>query len=371
VSPVCLCIVAVEIENARSSVRRLLPVLSLAVALLAAGCSGFGVRNQDAATVNGVAIPTSRLTEMTKAQLGQQQQAEQQGQQPTQDIEGATRQALEGLIQFQLVLAGAAKEGVSIQESDVDARMEQLKQQVAAQGQNYEELLRTRQISEEVLRTQQRVQLAVDLVAVKLVPYSPDAELRRVLDRRRDEFVELHVRHVLVKDKATADLARQELVASGDWAAVAKRRSIDTQSKDKAGDLGFNAKGATVKPFEDAEFALARQGDCRGRTSGSCSSPISQPVRTQFGFHVLQVVGVRLPRLDNELRNKLEPAVRERRQQAVQQWFDQQVKQAEVTINPRFGRWDAENGKVVERETAPGAATTTTAGLGGQAPGQP
>ena len=344
--------------------RRLLPVLCLAV--LAAGCSGLGVRNQDAATVNGVGIPTDRLTEMTKAQLGQQQsQSTQQGQQQSQDIEGATRQALEGLIQFQLVLDGAKKEGVAIQESDVDARMEQLKQQVAAQGQNYEELLQTRQISEEVLRTQQRVQLAVDLVAVKLVPYSPDAQLRQTLDQRKDDFLEVHVRHVLVKDKATADSVREELVSGGDWAAVAKERSIDTQSKDKAGDLGFNAKGATVKPFETAEFKLAGQGDCKGKSSGSCESPISQPVKTQFGYHVLQVVGVRLPKLDNELRAKLEPAVKDRRQQAVQRWFDEQVKGAEVVINPRFGAWDAENGKVIDRETAPGAGPTTTAGLGG------
>jgi foldase protein PrsA len=351
-------------------VRRLLSVLCLAA--LAAGCSGFGVRNQDAATVNGVGISTDRLSEMTKAQLGQQQQAQQQqAQQQSQDIEGATRQALEGLIQFQVVLDGVEKAGITIQEADVDARMEQLKQQVAAQGQNYQELLETRQISEEVLRTQQRVQLAVDLIAVKLVPYSPDAKLRRVLDRRKDDFLEVRVRHVLVKDKATADRVRQELVESGDWAAVAKRRSIDTQSKDKGGDLGFNARGATVKPFEEAEFALAGQGDCKGQTSGSCTSPISQPVKTQFGYHVLQVVGVRLPPLDNELRAKLEPSVRDRRQQAVQRWFDQQVKQADVTINPRFGRWDAENGRVVERETAPGSATTTTAGPGGRPPAQP
>ncbi|HZB60578.1 MAG TPA: SurA N-terminal domain-containing protein [Actinomycetota bacterium] len=344
--------------------RRLLPVLCLAV--LAAGCSGLGVRNQDAATVNGVGIPTDRLSEMTKAQLGQQQsQSTQQGQQQSQDIEGATRQALEGLIQFQLVLDGAKKEGVAIQESDVDARMEQLKQQVAAQGQNYEELLQTRQISEEVLRTQQRVQLAVDLVAVKLVPYSPDAQLRQTLDQRKEDFLEVHVRHVLVKDKATADSVREELVSGGDWAAVAKERSIDTQSKDKAGDLGFNAKGATVKPFETAEFKLAGQGDCKGKSSGSCQSPISQPVKTQFGYHVLQVVGVRLPELDNELRAKLEPAVKDRRQQAVQRWFDEQVKGAEVVINPRFGTWDAENGKVIDRETAPGAGPTTTAGPGG------
>lgn len=349
--------------------RRLLPILCLAV--LAAGCSDLGVRNQDAATVNGVGIPTDRLTEMTKAQLGQQQQqAGQQGQQG-QDIEGATRQALEGLIQFQLVLDGAKKAGVAIEESDVDARMEQLKQQVTAQGQNYEELLETRQISEEVLRTQQRVQLAVDLVAVKLVPYPPDAQLRKTLDQRKDDFLEVHVRHVLVKDKATADAVRRELVSGGDWAAVAKRRSIDTQSKDKGGDLGFNARGATVKPFETAEFKLAAQGDCKGKTSGSCESPISQPVKTQFGYHVLQVVGVRLPRLDNDLRAKLEPDVKDRRQQAVQRWFDEQVKSADVVINPRFGRWDAENGKVIERETAPGAATTTTAGLGGPTPTQP
>jgi foldase protein PrsA len=350
-------------------VRRLLPVLCIAV--LAAGCSGFGVRNQDAATVNGVGIPTDRLTEMTKAQLGQQQaQQQQQGQQASQDIEGATRQALEGLIQFQLVLDGVKKAGITIQESDVDARMEQLKQQVAAQGQNYEELLQTRQLSEQVLRDQQRVQLAVDLIAVKLVPYSPDTQLRATLDKRKNDFLEVHVRHVLVKDKATAERVRQELVASGDWSGVAKQRSIDTQSKDKAGDLGFIAKGATVKEFETAEYALAGQGDCKGETSGSCSSPISQPVKTQFGFHVLQVVGVRLPSLNNDLRAKLEPAVKERRQQAVQRWFDEQVKQADVTVNPRFGRWDAETGKIVDRETAPGSATTT-AGAGGPTPTQP
>lgn len=347
--------------------RRLLPVLCLLV-LAAAGCSGLGVSNSDAATVNGVGISTDRLSEMTKAQLGQQQQAAQQGQAQSQDIEGATRQALEGLIQFQLVLDGAKKEGITVQESEVDARMEQLKQQLAAQGQNFEEALQARQLTEEVVRAQQRVQLAVDLVAVKLVPYSPDAELRRVLQQKKDAFLEVHVRHVLVKDKAAAAAARQELVKGTAWATVAKKRSIDTQSRDKAGDLGYNAKGATVKAFETAEFELAAQGNCKGRTSGTCASPISQPVKTQYGYHVLQVVGVRLPKLDNDLRAKLEPKVKDERQQAIQRWFEQQVKAAEVTVNPRFGRWDAENGKVVERETAPGAATTTTAGLGAAQP---
>jgi foldase protein PrsA len=345
-------------------VRRLLPVLCLAGALLVAGCSSFGVRNRDAATVNGVGIPTSRLTEMVQARLGQQQQQQQQqqgqAQQQPQDIEGLTRQALEGLIQFQLVLDGVREAGVEIDEGDVDARMNQLKSQVEAQGRKYEDVLREQNLTDTVVRDQQRVQLAVDLMAVKLVPYSPDAELRKALDKRKDEFLELHVRHVLVKDKQTADKARKELVASDDWPGVAKRLSIDPQSKEKAGDLGFIAKGQTVKQFETAEFGLAGQGSCKGKTQGTCASPISQPVKTQFGFHVLQVVGVRMPALDNDLRAKLEPAVKDRRQQAVQQWFDGLIKQADVTVNPRFGRWDSETGKVVDRQTAPGSATTTT-----------
>ena len=338
--------------------RRLLPVLCLAGAVLVAGCSSFGVRNRDAATVNGVGIPTSRLTETVQARLGQQQQ--QQGQ--AQDIEGVTRQALEGLIQFQLVLDGVAKAGVRIDEAAVDARMAQLKSQVEAQGRKYEDVLREQNVTDAVVRDQQRVQLAVDLIAVKLVPYAPDAELLKTLDKRKDEFVEVHVRHVLVKDKQTADKVRRELVASGDWAGVAKRLSIDPQSKEKAGDLGFNGKGQTVKPFETAEFGLAEQGTCKGKSEGACASPISQPVKTQFGFHVLQVVGVRLPNLDNELRAKLQPAVKDRRQQAVQRWFEDLVKSADVTVNPRFGRWDSDSGKVVDRQTAPGSATTGPAG---------
>jgi foldase protein PrsA len=343
-------------------VRRLLPVLCLVGALVVTGCSSFGVRNRDAATVNGVGIPTSRLTEMVQARLGQQQQQQQQQQGQAQDIEGLTRQALEGLIQFQLVLDGVRDAGVQIDEGDVDARMSQLKSQVEAQGRKYEDVLREQNLTDAVVRDQQRVQLAVDLMAVKLVPYKPDAELLKVLDKRKDEFLELHVRHVLVKDKQTADKARRELEASGDWRGVAKRLSIDPQSKEKAGDLGFIAKGQTVKPFETAEYGLAGQGTCKDKTQGSCASPISQPVKTQFGFHVLQVVGVRMPQLDNDLRAKLEPTVKDRRQQAVQRWFDGLVKQADVTVNPRFGRWDPETGKVVDRQTAPGSATTTAPG---------
>jgi parvulin-like peptidyl-prolyl isomerase len=325
-------------------VRRLLPALCIAVAVLAAGCSHSAA---DAASVNGVAISNDQLKEMVQAQLASQSASSQ-----PQDIQGLTRQSLEGLIQFQIVLDGAGKEGVTVPESDVDARLQELKSQATAQGTSYEDLLRSRNLTESLLREQYRVQLAVDLVAVKLVPYAPDATLLKALDKRKQEFLQVHVRHVLLKDKATADKARKELVGSGDWSGVAKRLSIDTQTKGKAGDLGFISKGQTATAFEKAELSLATQGDCKGKTTGSCQSPVSQPVHTQYGYHVLQVIGVRLPQLDNNLRSQLDPTVKTRRQQAVQRWFDSLVKQADVTINPRYGRWDAGSGKVVERESS-------------------
>ena len=71
--------------------------------------------------------------------------------------------------------------------------------------------------------------------------------------------------------------SRREAKAPGaDFAALAAANSDDGLSKTKGGDLGWVAKGVMEKPFEDAVFAM--QG---GQVEG--------PVRTQFGWHVLQV----------------------------------------------------------------------------------
>jgi foldase protein PrsA len=329
-------------------VRRFLPVLVILVALAAAGCGAGGgtrtVATDQAATVDGTGIPLEDLTALVKS-------GGQGGQQPA--ANDTTRQALEALIQSQIVLGGARAEGVTVTDADVDARFKELEQQVAAQGGTLDEVLRQRNLTVPVLRDQLRVQLAAERVAAKLVPGPSDAELTETLGRRGSEFLQLHIRHVLVKDEATADKVRGLLTDKGDWDAVAKRYSTDPGSKDKGGDLGFQSKGQTVAEFDKKSFELAGQGDCKGRTEGACTSPISAPVKTQFGWHVIQVTGVQLPKLNEQLRGQLDPGLQQRRQAAVQDWFSKRLKAARVTVNPRFGRWDAAAGKVVDRETAP------------------
>jgi foldase protein PrsA len=311
----------------RSTVRRLLPTVLIVVTLVA-GCGPGQVAADQAAVVDGAAIPMDELTRLVEA--GRAPGAPPQ---PTEAVAGA-REALQGLIVARIVLSGAAEEGVSISEADVNTRLDQLKQQVAAQGGNFEQALKERNLTE--------------------------ATLLAALGERKQQFLQIRVRHVLVRDEATARKVRSELEAGGDWGTVARRYSTDTQTKERGGDLGFQSKGETVPPFEKAVYDLAGKGSCKDKTSGRCESPISNPVKTEFGWHVLQVTELRLPPGDDQLRGQLDPSLQRRRQEAVQKWFEQRLKAASVQVNPRFGRWDAASGKIVDRETAPQTTSAPT-----------
>ena len=90
------------------------------------------------------------------------------------------------------------------------------------------------------------------------------------------------VRHVLVKTKAEAETVRALLVAdntNANWAKVAKKYSTDTATKNSGGSLGAIQKGEMVKPFENAAFSLALDA-------------VSQPVHSQYGWHVLEVTKI-------------------------------------------------------------------------------
>jgi peptidyl-prolyl cis-trans isomerase D len=108
------------------------------------------------------------------------------------------------------------------------------------------------------------------------------------------------------KAKARADELLQAVRKSPDsFAEVAKKNSQDAGSAANGGDLDFFARGAMVKPFEDAAFAM-KNGD------------ISEVVESDFGYHIIKLTDVKTPkqRSFEELRTGIEADLKAQQAQA-------------------------------------------------------
>ncbi len=130
-----------------------------------------------------------------------------------------------------------------------------------------------------------------------------------------------HARHILVKtneifsnDQARSRLVvlRSRIVNGTDFDELARANSDDAGSAVKGGDLGWLSPGDTIPPFEKAMDALA-------------VDEISKPFETQFGWHIVQVLGRRDRDSTKEVqRAEAAEALRNRKvDEELQNWFRQ------------------------------------------------
>lgn len=112
---------------------------------------------------------------------------------------------------------------------------------------------------------------------VKITGAVSEADAKQIYDAQIGQLKpeqEVHARHILVSTEAEAKEVAERLKKGEDFAALAKEKSKDPGAE--GGDLGFFARGQMLKPFEDAAFALE-------------VGQISEPVQTQFGWHIIKV----------------------------------------------------------------------------------
>jgi peptidyl-prolyl cis-trans isomerase C len=105
-----------------------------------------------------------------------------------------------------------------------------------------------------------------------------DSEMHKVYDEAVKEMgteQEVHARHILVESEAEAKAIEAELKKGADFAEEAKKKSKDPGAAN-GGDLGYFTKDQMVPEFSEAAFKLDK-------------GQISDPIHTQFGWHIIKV----------------------------------------------------------------------------------
>lgn len=195
-------------------------------------------------TVNGKAIPKSRVDFLVKSQAAQGKP----------DNEELRKAILDQLIAWELVAQEADRTGLS-KSADVQSQLSIARQQVIFQA-YIQDYFKSHPVKEEVLR----------------------AEYNRVKAQRGDK--EFKARHILVEKEAEAKDIIEQLKKGAKFEDLAKQ-SKDIGSREKGGELDWQPGATYVKPFGDALAKLEK-----GKTTES-------PVQTQFGFHVIRLDDVR------------------------------------------------------------------------------
>jgi peptidyl-prolyl cis-trans isomerase C len=163
-----------------------------------------------------------------------------------------------------------------------------------------------------------------------------DAEVRKYYDEHRKDFDEVHARHILVRMKgsplpvkpgqkdmtedealAKAQEVKKKLEGGADFATLAQQESDDTGSGPHGGDLGFFHQNQMVPAFAEAAFKM-KPGE------------VSEPVKTQFGYHIIKVEAVKsYDELRPEIEKKLRPEM-------AQKAMDDLQKKSGVELDPVF-----------------------------------
>jgi peptidyl-prolyl cis-trans isomerase C len=139
----------------------------------------------------------------------------------------------------------------------------------------------------------------------------PESDLKKEYEAIKGQIgdKEYKVRHILVEKEDEAKEIVTELQKGAKFDELAKARSKDPGSKEKGGDLDWNAPANFVKPFGDAMKATPK-----GKFT-------AQPVQTQFGWHVIEVDDVRDAKVPGF--EEVKPQLQQRLQA---QWLDRYFK---------------------------------------------
>jgi foldase protein PrsA len=334
--------------------RTILLPAALALALVAPGCGGD--EGQESVPSGAIAVVGDK--EIEKAEFDRlikqaETSAEAQGQEfpkvgspEYNDLKDVIVRNLVERAEFE---QEAEEMGIEVSDAEVEKRLDELKQQFfQGDEEKYRKEIAKQGLTDERVRDEVRARLVSEKLYEKVtsaVKVSP-AEVTVYYGKNKAEFQRpesREVRHILVKKESQATDIYEQLRDGANFAALAKKFSQDTASASKGGKYTA-VKGASVAPFDKFVFA-ADTGD------------LSTPVKTEFGFHVIEVLSDIKPKsvtpleeVEQSIRDKL---LREKQNETMREWVNDLHKkyEDEIAYAPGFAPAATTTGE-----------TTTTAG---------
>lgn len=209
------------------------------------------------------------------------------------------KMALDNLIDQRVLLKAANERNIGPTDDDVNAAIAQIQGQFPNEEAFTAELQKqgmTRDDFDQNFRTELTIQKLIEEAFADTVKVS-DAEAKEYYEANPAEFQQeetVHARHILfrvdqgappeadVAARQKADAALARVRGGEDFAAVANELTEDPSGRGSGGDLGFFPRRAMVAPFSAAAFALE-------------PGQISDPVKTQFGYHLIKVEEKKAP----------------------------------------------------------------------------
>jgi peptidyl-prolyl cis-trans isomerase C len=269
------------------------------------------------AHIDGEPVPAERFnTEIQKIA--------QSGQFPAQMLGQVKDQIIQKIVDKELIDRAVAGSDIDVSDDQLEERVkeirsefEQANNELAGQMGSLDALVDKLGITKEEFRESVRDSLAIEQLLVERgMEYPTDAEVKSFYEENKQAFdrpAQVQARHILIKVPAEADKKaweeaqkraveiRKKATAEGaDFGALAKEYS-EGPSATKGGDLGWFGQGKMVPEFEEATFALEK-------------GEVSEPLRTQFGWHVVKKIDEReagkvsyekvKPQLESKLRNQ-------------------------------------------------------------------
>ncbi|WP_060671643.1 peptidylprolyl isomerase [Rossellomorea vietnamensis] len=187
--------------------------------------------------------------------------------------------ALDTLIAEKIVKLESEKKDLTVKDSEIKKELEKIKGQYDSE-EAFNEALASSGSDLDSVKENIKTYLLTEKLLKDRIKITDD-QVKEYFEANKDTFAQkeqVEASHILVDDEKTAQEVKKKLDEGGDFAELAKEYSTDTSNAESGGELGYFGKGEMVSEFDDKAFSM-KEGE------------ISDPVKTEFGYHIIKVTG--------------------------------------------------------------------------------